>query len=86
MPEFNLMFGILVAVVIGILEAIKRTEIVNHKYIPLISLAIGIPMGIIYSGFAIQEGILAGIMIGLGAVGLYSGTTNVVEGIRARKE
>ena len=72
---------VLIPVLIGILEAIKRSGF-NSKFIPILSIIIGIIFGIFYSGFNIKEGIITGIYIGLSAVGLYSGTKNTIEKIR----
>jgi L-cystine uptake protein TcyP (sodium:dicarboxylate symporter family) len=72
---------VLIPVLIGILEAIKRSGF-NSKFIPILSIIIGIVFGIFYSGFNIKEGIITGIYIGLSAVGLYSGTKSVIEEIK----
>ena len=76
---------VLIPMIIGILEAIKRAGF-NSKFIPLLSIGLGILLGIFYSGFDIQEGIMVGIYIGLSAVGLYSGTKSVITGIKQQKE
>lgn len=80
----ELTFGLLVAILIGVLEAIKRTELLNHKFIPVASIVLGLPLGVFYTGFDIRMGVLMGALIGLSAVGLYSGSTNVLEGIKAK--
>ena len=66
--------------VIGLLEVLKKIG-VNEKYIPVFSLVLGLVFGMFFIGGDIQEGILQGIYIGLSAVGLFSGTKNVVEGL-----
>lgn len=73
--------AVMVAVLVGVLEVVKKTGF-NPKFIPVLSLFLGAGIGIIYSGFELKEGILSGIVIGLSAVGLYSGGTNVYEGIK----
>ena len=73
---------ILVPILIGVLEVIKRADIINTKFIPIVSLALGILLGLVFSGFDLKNGIIAGLFIGLSAVGLYSGTTNVIEGMK----
>ena len=83
--DFNITTGLLVALLIAVLEVIKKVEFVDHKFIPIMSLGLGILIGIFYSGFDIKEGILYGVMLGVSAVGLYSGATNVVEGFKARE-
>lgn len=73
---------ILVPILIGVLEVIKRTELFSSKFIPVVSLVLGVLLGIVFSGFNVKDGIVAGLFIGLSAVGLYSGTTNVIAGIK----
>ena len=73
---------VLVPILIGVLEVIKRTELFNKKFIPVVSLILGVILGIVFTGFNLKDGIIAGLFIGLSAVGLYSGTTNVIEGIK----
>lgn len=73
---------ILVPILIGILEVLKRTELFDKKFIPVASLVLGVILGIVFTGFDIKDGIVAGLFIGLSAVGLYSGTTNVIEGVK----
>ena len=72
---------VLIPILIGVLNVIKGSDLIPVKMIPLVSLVLGILLGIIFTGFAIKEGIIAGLFIGLSAVGMYSGTTNVIEGI-----
>lgn len=72
---------ILVPILVGILEAIKRTKIINDKFLPIISIILGVALGVLFGGFELKEGIISGLFIGLSAVGLYSGSHNVIEGI-----
>lgn len=57
-----------------IIEAIKRTGLVNKKWLPLISVSLGIAMGVV---FAVMDpdnafvNILYGILYGGSASGLY---------------
>lgn len=68
-----------VALVIGILEIFKRTGL-NPKYIPLTSLILGIPTGVLlFSEGDLKKGVVIGVFIGLSSIGLYSGTKNTVE-------
>ena len=63
-----------VAAIVGIIEAIKRTSYLNAKFAPLIALA----LGVLWFGFtgemSLAENIFGGIVAGLTASGLYSGT------------
>jgi len=76
-------YGVLVAVVIGLVEVAKRIG-VPEKFAPLVSLILG--LGLSFLGFVanpdLASTIIGGIIIGLSAVGLYSGTKNVIEGFR----
>lgn len=68
------MVTIAVALTAGIVEAIKRAFKMNKRFVPLLSLAIGLVLALIFGeGFTIQEIVVTGIMIGLSASGLYSG-------------
>lgn len=77
---------VLVPILIGVLEAIKKTEIINVKYIPVLSLVLGVLLGIVFSGFELRDGILSGLFIGLSAVGLFSGTRSVYNGITGKSK
>ena len=73
---------LLIPILVGVLEVIKRAEFLNTKYIPIVSVFLGIAMGIIFTGFEMKEGIIAGLYIGLSAVGLFSTVKNTTEGVR----
>jgi hypothetical protein len=69
----------LLPVVIGLLEIVKMFK-VPTKYIPLISLAIGILMGIFFiAPGEYPKAILLGVQLGLAAVGLHSGVKHTIE-------
>ena len=72
---------VLVPILVGILQVVKKTELVDMKFIPVVSIVVGLLLGIFFSGYQLNEGIIAGLIIGLSAVGLFSGTKNVIEGI-----
>lgn len=67
----------LVAVTVGLVEVIKRTNIVADRFIPLVSIVVGIALAFVYPGISIAVTVLSGIVIGLSASGLYSGTKTV---------
>lgn len=72
----------IIPLLIGILEVIKKLGI-NKKYIPIISLLLGIGTGILlFADGDLKAGIIKGIYIGLSAVGLYSGGKNTIEAIK----
>jgi hypothetical protein len=58
------------AIVLGLVEAVKRTNKISEIYLPLVAIVIGI----IISGIATMGGtdfLFEGIIAGLSAVGLY---------------
>lgn len=73
---------VLVPILIGLLEVVKKAKLFDDRFIPLVSLVLGLILGVVFSGFNIKDGIIAGLFLGLSAVGLYSGTTNVIEVIK----
>ncbi|MBC9785493.1 hypothetical protein H1S01_13375 [Heliobacterium chlorum] len=65
--------GIVVAVLIAVGQFAKMY--IDNKYIPLVTLALGIVAGILYvPSDTIQTGILNGIIVGLSANGLFDAT------------
>lgn len=72
----------MIPLLIGILEVIKKLG-VNKKYMPLLSLLLGIGTGmVLFNDGDLRAGIIKGIYIGLSAVGLYSGGKNTIEAIK----
>lgn len=71
-----------VALIIGLAEIIKRVGF-PVKYIPLIDLGLGLVSGLCVYGFALElgvvDGVLVGIALGLSACGLFSGIKNVIK-------
>lgn len=70
---------IVVPIIVGIVQAIKMTAI-PEKYSPIIAILVGVLIAFVTgSGDYWGHSILAGIIYGLGASGLYSGTKAVME-------
>lgn len=64
--------AIIIAVVLALTELIKRLGFMQAKYLPAVSVLLGILAGIIYVDVATyQEKIMFGLMIGLSAAGLF---------------
>lgn len=63
--------ALLIAVVIALTEVGKRTFKVDKKYLPLLSLGLGIIAGIVYLDGSVKDVILQGIIVGLSASGLF---------------
>lgn len=74
--------GVIGAIIVGLVEVAKRLG-VNPKFSPLLAVLLGIGFTAI-SGYSWSTVIIDGIIIGLIAVGLYSGTTNTVEAIKGK--
>lgn len=68
---------ILIAVVVGLTEAIKQVGLPS-KYSPLMSIGFGIAFSFLTGGDSIQMMIFTGFIVGLSASGLFSGTKAVV--------
>lgn len=73
MIEILALATIIAPVTAGVVEAIKRAAIIPKKYLPLISTAIGIAIGISAYFFEAEIGIRiwAGGISGLAATGLF---------------
>ena len=76
-------YGIaLVPVVTGMVQLLKMSGL-PKKYAPISSLLLGILSGYYYlAPDDPPKAIFMGIIVGLSAVGLYSGTKNTMQGIR----
>ena len=69
---------IIIPIILGVVEVVKRAGF-PVKYSPLISLVLGLIFGVIFID-TLKEGIIVGLMAGLSATGLYSGSKNIREG------
>lgn len=71
--------ALLIGVIIGIVELLKILG-VPKKILPIASLILGVISGMVYLfPEDPQAGILMGIIMGLSASGLYSGSKNILE-------
>lgn len=69
----------LIPIITGLVAVFCRLG-VTKKFAPIVSLVLGLLIGIFYVyPDDIKGGILVGIMLGLSATGLYSGTKNTKE-------
>jgi hypothetical protein len=84
--ELVFSFAVMVAAIMGVVEAIKRAGL-EAKFAPLVAIALGIGLAIL----AVVGGLLEtnfwaaefyGIVAGLSAVGLYSGSSNTKDGVK----
>lgn len=75
----------LIPLIIGLIELMKRFGL-PKKLAPLVALLLGMTAGILYvHPHDLKGGILVGLMMGLSASGLYSGTKNTFEKEANRK-
>lgn len=63
--------ALIIAVVMAATQLIKNLEFITKKYLPVVSLLLGLLAGIFYLDGNIQEQIMYGLMIGLSASGLF---------------
>ncbi|MEH7342774.1 holin [Bacillus sp. JJ1532] len=64
--------AIVIAVVLALTELIKRLGFMPEKYLPAVSVLLGIIAGIFYVDVVtLQDKIMFGLMIGLSASGLF---------------
>jgi L-cystine uptake protein TcyP (sodium:dicarboxylate symporter family) len=68
----------IIPLILGVVELFKRIGL-PAKYSPLVAVALGLIVGVVYLDASLKERVLVGIMFGLSASGLYSGTKNIVE-------
>lgn len=76
---FEIYDVVLIPLIIGLVELFKGLGL-NKKFLPVVSLFLGITAGVFYLyPEDLKGGILVGIMLGLSASGLYSGTKHTIE-------
>lgn len=71
--------SLLIAVVLGITEAAKRAGM-DSKWAPFLSIALGVAYTVAFGEKDLATNIMGGIMVGLSASGLYSGTMKQIRG------
>lgn len=89
--NFSIGVAATVPIIVAITQAMKATNWVKDKYIPFVSIIIGIFVSIMFTHnfmSALSATIMLGILYGLSACGLYStvkSTQNAIVEERARK-
>lgn len=73
-------FGVaMIPLIVGLVAVAKKSG-VPAKALPAVSLILGVGAGIVYASEGdVKQGVLIGLMFGLSASGLYSGTKAVIE-------
>lgn len=73
--------AVLIAIIVGLGEVAKGLGL-SDKYVPILSLFLGLVGGILFLFPGdLSSGIIMGLIMGLSAVGLYSGSKNVIEAV-----
>lgn len=67
-----------IPIITGLVQLFKMAGL-KSKYSPFIAVILGILFGLFYFSSNIKEGILIGLVVGLSASGLYSGSKNMIE-------
>ena len=68
---------VIIPIILGIVEVLKRSGL-PIKYSPLASLLLGFFFGVVFID-SFKEGMIVGMMVGLSATGLYSGSKNLMK-------
>lgn len=74
--------GSALVVILGVVELVKSVFGIDAKLAPIISVCLGLIFSIAYSFYGdtvLYEAIIMGLIVGLGAIGLYSGPKNTIE-------
>lgn len=69
--------AVLVPIITGVVEAIKRSFELDARYLPLIAIGVGIAGGLVILGLSVSAGVV-GLVAGLAATGLYEAGKNTV--------
>lgn len=65
--------AVMIGIVVGLSQIVKTIGL-QTKYVPLLNLALGIVLGVLFMGGDIKTNIFQGIIIGLSASGLFDHT------------
>jgi len=71
--EITTQFLVLVPVIVGLVQAIKMTGFLSSQFTPIVAMALGVVVVGTVDAFT-GANVLQGIVVGLTASGLYSGT------------
>lgn len=80
--DITIQFISLIPVVLGVTQVLKIFG-VKERILPLIAIVLGVA-GVMALGTVSGEGVIQGIIVGLAASGLWSGTKNSFEGISVK--
>lgn len=63
--------AIIIAVIVGLVQLVKKINFLPARYLPVLSLVLGVAAGIFYIPGTVEERIMYGLMIGLSSAGLF---------------
>ena len=74
-----------VPIIVAIVQVVKMTGKIQDKYAPIVAIVAGVAMSLLlgYKVNPLNTNILAGILYGLAASGLYSGVKTTAHAIKA---
>lgn len=68
---------IVIALVIGMTQVIKKGTGITRRYVPLLAVGLGIVIAFLVAKEVSLEAVLGGLIAGLSSMGLYSGGKTV---------
>lgn len=77
--------GSALLLILALVELFKSAFGLNTKLAPVVAVVLGLIFSVAYSYYGdtvLYEAIVMGIIVGLSAVGLYSGTKNTIENFK----
>ena len=83
--DITISSAVIVAIIVGLTEVIKKATGMKKKFIPLLSVALGLALAVAYSFTAeltVPYIIFYGLIMGLSACGLFSGSKSIIEGFK----
>lgn len=69
---------VVVALIIGLTEVIKRATGLESRYIPIVSLLLSLTFYVVFGDVPLKEELYMGVIAGLTSVGLFSGVKNTL--------
>lgn len=75
----------LVPLIMALVQLVKLVGL-KAKYSPFVAILLGIVFGVFYLSSELKEGILIGLVLGLSASGLYSGSKNLMENDKNKRK
>lgn len=77
--------GSALLLILALVELFKSAFGLNTKLAPVVAVVLGLVFSVAYSYYSdtvLFEAIIRGVIVGLSAVGIYSGTKNTIENFK----